>query len=135
MSDKLSSCTERALDTWAAQKREMLLHAESVTGVLGKIRDEREAAGAGEAKRRQRWAEVYRGDGLIVQMIIATLKELPRLTLTFHYVLRRPWRVPIERQAAEIGIAKREYWRQLYVGEACVDAGLQLLANTQKVTE
>lgn len=104
----------------------MLIHIESVVGVLGKIKDEREAAGSGEARRRQRWAEVYRGDGLIVQMILATMRELPRLTLTFHYVLRRPWRVPIERQASELGITKREYWRQLHTAESVVDSGLQI---------
>ena len=120
--------TLAALDTWAAQKRQLFLEVEqSVPSVLGRIKSQRVAAGEGDAKLRQKWPEVYTGEGWLVERVTRTLQELPRLTLTFYYVLSWPWRVPIARQAAEIGITRREYWNELRVAEAAVDSGLQLL--------
>jgi hypothetical protein len=126
--------TVAALDTWAAQKRQLYITIEQPIGsVLGKIKAERSAAGEGDPRLKQKWAEVYTGDGLLVERIVRTLRELPRLTLTYYYVLRWPWRVPIPDQAADLGIPKREYWRQLEVGEAVVDGALQVLQEPKTV--
>jgi hypothetical protein len=126
----LPATTESALQTWAAQKRMVYVRmSEPVASVLGRIRDERVAAGEGAVRIRQRWPEVYTGDGLVVQLIVATMPELPRLALTFHRVLRFPWHVPIAAQVAEIGIPRREYWRQLNAAEHRVDSALSVLST------
>jgi len=135
MNYNVSPCLERALATWAAQKRMVYLTTESqsVASVLGRIKSERVAAGeGGDARSRQRWPEVYSADGFMVELVVRTLKELPRLTLTYHYLLRSPWRVPISAQAADIGIPKREYWRQLDIAETAVDTGLQVMEIGRK---
>lgn len=120
--------TVTALETWAAQKRGCMWNpGQPIPSVLGRIRDERIAAGEGDFRLRQKWPEVYKGDGLLVQVAIATLRELPRLTLTFYYVLQWPWRVRVEDQARELGVPKREYWRELQIGEAAIDAALQVM--------
>jgi hypothetical protein len=124
----LPPSTVAALDTWAAQKRQLFVTQEqALPSVLGRIKNQRVAAGECDARLRQKWPEVYTGEGWLVERVTRTLQELPRLTLTFYYVLRWPWRVPIARQAAEIGITSREYWNELRVAEAAVDTGLQLL--------
>lgn len=125
----ICSTTFAALNTWAAQKRSMYLEVTSIACVLSKIKSERVAAGEGDPGVRQRWPEVYSGDGLVVSRIVRTLREFPCLTLTYHYVLRWPWRVPVSDQAAAIGVTRREYWNHLKVAEAAVETGLQLLAN------
>lgn len=119
-----------ALETWAAQKRMLYIEVEQpVASVLGRIKSERVAAGEGDIRLRQRWPEVYTGDGLLVERVVRTLRELPRLTLTYYYVLRWPWRVPVPDQARDLGLSRSEYWRQLQVAETAVDSGLQLLAD------
>lgn len=125
--------TVAALDTWAAQKRQLYIVVEQPVGsILGKIKAERSAAGEGDPKLRQRWPELYTGDGLLVERIVRTLRELPRLTVTYYYVLRWPWRVPIPDQAADIGIPRRDYWRHLEVAEAVVDGALQVLQDAKR---
>jgi hypothetical protein len=126
----LSCATLAALETWASQKRAIYVgrrDGEPIASVLGRIRDERVAAGEGEAHRRQRWPEVYTGDGLAVQLVVLTLPELPRLVLSFYYVLRHQCRVPIECQATDIGIKKRDYWTWLQIAETATDTGLQVM--------
>lgn len=122
--------TVSALNTWAAQKRSLYLDEEQpLASVLGQLKKDRNAAGA----LRQKWPEVYAGDGLTVELIIRTLTELPRLTVTYYYVLRWPWRVPIADQARDLGIKTRDFWRHLELAEATVDSGLQLLKSTDDV--
>lgn len=122
--------TLSALDTWAAQKRQLYITtSQPLPSILGKIKSQQSAAGEGDARMRQRWPEVYTGDGFLVERAVRTLRELPRITLTFYYVLRWPWRVPIPDQAAEIGITRREYWNELRVAESAVDTGLQLMQD------
>jgi hypothetical protein len=131
---RISPATESALKTWAAQKRSLYLDiSQPIASVLGKIKVERCAAGEGDAKLRQKWPEIYTADGLAVERVVRTLRELPRLTITYHFVLAWPWRVPIGAQAADLGIPRREYWRQLEIAEAAVDTGLQMLQE-QKST-
>ncbi len=123
----LHAPTEAALNTWAAQKRALYLtKSQPVASVLGQIQTERVAAGEGDFRVRQKWPEVYTGDGLIVQRIVATLRELPRLVLTTYWVAKWPWKVPIPQQAEAVGISRRDFWTQLHVAEAVVDSGLQL---------
>lgn len=125
------STTESALETWAAQKRSLYLEiSQPVASMLGRIKSERVAAGEGDMRLRQHWPEVYTGDGLQVEIIVHTLRELPRLTLTFYYVLCWPWQVPIADQAAELGIGKRDFWRYLEVGETVVDSCLQVMQSS-----
>lgn len=131
MSRFIAPPTESALNTWAAQKRTLYVSEEQpIASVLGQLKRDRNAAGAGEARMRQKWPEVYSGDGLTVELIIRTLTELPRLTVTYYYVLRWPWRVPISDQAKDLGIKTRDFWRNLELAEASVDSGLQLLKDT-----
>jgi hypothetical protein len=127
----LSPPTAAALGTWAAQRRSLLplSRDESIACTLGRLKYEKVAAGSGDAVRRQHWPEVYRGDGAVVQAIVVTLTELPRCVLTFYWVLRTPWTVPIKVQAHEIGVAVRAYWDALHVAEAVIDSGLQLTAR------
>lgn len=125
----ISPATTSALNTWAAQKRALLLESTSVPSLLARIKTERVAAGSGGRPTGQHWPEVYTGDGAVVQGIVAELRELPRLTVTFYYVLRWPWRVPINVQAAELGIAKRDYWTQLHTAEAAIETNLRVLAS------
>lgn len=120
--------TEAALNTWAAQKRSLFIETEeSVASVMGKIKAEQSAAGEGDARRRQNWAEVYTGDGAAVERISRTMPEYPRATLTSFWVLRWPWRVPVSEQALALGIEVRDFWRHLQAAEQVVDSGLQLL--------
>jgi len=122
--------TAAAIRTWAAQKRSLYLEEEApVASILGKIRDERTAAGAGEARRRQHWPEVYTGDGIQVERIVRTLAEYPRLTVTSYYLFAWPWRVPVYEQAGMIGVKVREYWMNLHIAESVIDSGLMLLAG------
>jgi hypothetical protein len=125
-----------AIGTWAAQKRELYVgRSESIPSVMGKLKYQQSAAGEGEARRRQRWPEVYTGDGLAVQMIVLVLPELPRITLTFYHVLCWPWQVPVNKQAVEIGIPTREYWRQLELAETAVDTALQVVNTVTRLAE
>jgi len=122
--------TESALNTWAAQKRSLYIDEQQpVASVMGQLRKDRNAAGAGEARLRQKWPEVYTGDGAIVEKICRSITEMPRVTLTYYYVLRWPWRVPIPDQARDLGMSKSAYWRYLEEGEKAVDLGLKLLSN------
>lgn len=124
--------TLAALKTWAAQKRSLYVEEQQpIASVLGQLKRDRNAAGAGEARMRQKWPEVYTGDGLLVERVVRTLREVPRLVLTYNYVLSWPWRVPIRAQAEDIGIPKREYWTQLEIAENAVDSGLQLLQTVR----
>lgn len=116
-----------ALETWAAQKRATFIEEQLLSSVLARIKTERTAAGEPGAVRGQRWAEVYTGDGLRVHLVLPTLRELPRLTLTYYYVLRWPWRVPVPEQVRYLGITKRDYWRFLEAAETAVDTGLQVM--------
>jgi hypothetical protein len=123
-----------AISTWAAQKRALYLSVEQpIQSVLGRIKVERVAAGEGDPRVRQRWDEVYRGDGLLVQMAVSTLPEVPRLTVTFYYVLRWPWRVPVPHQAREIGISRSAFWANLHVAEQAIDTGLQMAQRAPRL--
>lgn len=124
------STTESALETWGAQKRSLYVEVSPVASVFGRLKSQRVAAGEGDMRMRQHWPEVYTGDGRQVEIIVRTLRELPRLTLTFYYVLCWPWQVPIADQAAELGIAKRDFWRYLEVGETVVDSCLQVMQSS-----
>ena len=94
-----------------------------VVGACRSSRSRIALPGEGDPRRRQHWPELYRGDGYLVQQIVTTLAELPRLTLTAYYVLG-PLKIAIAEQAAafELG-STRNYWRCLEVAEACVDVG------------
>ena len=35
--------------------------------------------------------------------------------------------MPVEAQACEIGISRRDYWRELEVGEVAIDSALQIM--------
>ena len=126
---KLNCNTAAALRVWGAQKRALYLtESAPVASVLGKIQSERYAAGEGDPRTRQKWPEVYRGDGLLVQIAIAKLPELPRLCVSFYWVLLpSACHVPVADQAREIGIPKRSFWEQLTIGETAIDVGLQLI--------
>jgi hypothetical protein len=104
-----------------------------LTSVLAKIKTERVAAGEGDPVMRQKWPEVYTGDGAVVQILAQELREVPRMTLTFYYVLRWPWRVPVHDQAREIGLKVREFWRQLEIAEVAVDTGLAVMRRMETV--
>jgi hypothetical protein len=124
----LSPTTEAALITWGAQKRALYRDRDQpIASQLGQIKRDRNAAGAGDARLRQRWAEVYRGDAVAVQRIVLHLRELPRTVVTYHYLLR-PYPVTATELAAALDIKKRDYWRHLELATAAVDSGLQLLA-------
>jgi hypothetical protein len=129
----ISAVTTSALETWASQKRQLYVTREqSIPSLLGKIKAQRYAAGEGDARLRQRWSELYVGDGATVEMISHTMRELPRLTLTYYYVLIWPWRVPVSAQAAELGVRLREYWTALYLAEAVIESGLALAVTFEQ---
>lgn len=120
--------TARALDTWAAQKRLLFASDEGYAprSMIEKLRREREGAGEGR-KLDQRWPEVYRGDGLLVQLVVVELPELPRMALSAYYMLRGPpYHVAVAKQAVSIGITTTEYWGSLRAGETAVETGLRL---------
>ena len=119
--------TERAILTWAAQKRLLFTGAEGYAprSVIDKIRREREGAGEGR-QLKQRWPEVYTGDGLLVQQIVHELTEIPRMVLSAYYLLTGPYHVAVAQQAASIGITTTEYWGSLRAGEVGVETGLRL---------
>lgn len=122
--------TERALLTWAAQKRLMYIGGDGYApaSVIAKIRDERE--GAGEGKRTtQRWAEMYTGDGLAVHRITLTMTDVPRGVMTAYYLLRGDWFIAANKQAAYFGLQTREYWDALGLAEHIVECGLRLLED------
>lgn len=129
----IAPTTVAALDCWAAQKRRLYVQgSEPLPSMFGKLRNERNAASySSGGQLRQSWPEVYTGDGLLVERIIHTLHELPRITVTYYYVLRWPWRVPIPQQAADIGITRRQFWNELRVAEVAVETGLQLIGDIQ----
>jgi len=115
-----------ALEIWAKQKRRLFLADTPLPSIMGKIRDVRVAAFAGDAQRRQKWAEVYWSDGLVIQRILIVMPELPRLTVSFFYTLR-PWHVSVADQVRELGITKHTYWDQLRIAEVCVGVALALM--------
>lgn len=121
--------TARALETWAAQKRQAIIGKDQGYAprcIVDKLRKERE--GAGEAwKPTQVLPDLYRGDGARIQQVVVTLPGLMRLVLTCHYLFRTPWRVPVNEQLEVIGIAKTEYWSELYAGEMGIQSGLLVL--------
>lgn len=130
----IDAATVSALHTWSAQKRALFLtRQESVPSILGKIKTQQSAAGAGDARMRQKWPEVFAGDGLVVEEVIRVLRELPRLTVTYYYVLRSPWRVPVHEQASDLGIRVREFWRQLELAEASVESCLRVIGGRETV--
>jgi len=95
--------------------------------IIGKIARE-SAEGDRYWPTRQHWPEVYRGDGLCVQRIILTLEEIPRMTLSCHYILVGPLRLSTRELADAIGISKSAYWSNLRLAEAVVDSGIKLLS-------
>jgi anti-sigma factor RsiW len=119
--------TARALETWAAQKRLLFTGSEGYAprSVIERMRREREGAGEGR-KLEQRWLEVYRGDGLMVQLVVVELAEIPRMALSAYYMLRGAYHVSVAHQAASIGITTTEYWGWLRAGEIAVETGLKL---------
>lgn len=129
----LHPATERAVLTWAAQKRLVLAGEEGFAprNVLEKIR--REAEGAGEGKKStQRWPEVYWGDGLLVHQVTLELAEIPRLVLTCYYLFRADWMWPITDQAQQIGIPKPDYFEHLGRAETAVETGLRLMRRSPR---
>lgn len=125
----VESTTAAALDTWAAQKRRLLIGREESLGcTLGRLKRERENAGEGSPTLKQRWPEVYTGDGLVVQSIMCTFTELPRLVVSYYYVLKFPWRVPVREQCNDIGISRAEYWRQLDRAELAITTAMAVLS-------
>ena len=122
----VDASTEAAIRTWAHQRRSMIVNIESVPSLLGRLKDQGPAAGE-SGKRRQKWAEVYTGDGLIVQRILVKMHETPRLVLSCHYLLTGPWWASPKEQAKAIGISKTQYWDELDEGEKGVELGLKLL--------
>lgn len=125
--NRVHEATARALETWAAQKRLLFTGSEGYAprSTIEKIRREREGAGEGR-KLEQRWAEVYYGDGLLVQLVVIELPELPRMALGAYYMLRGPYHLPVAKQAPSIGISVTEYWESLRAGETAVETGLRL---------
>lgn len=81
---------------------------------------------------RQRWGEVFTNDGYAVQQIVVRLPEPPRMVLSYHWILKRPWHVPIREQCEDLGISRSEYWRQLDRAELAVSVGLELLDKGTK---
>lgn len=123
--------TEQALRTWADQKRQMYVGLEgwAARSIIGKLKDEGPGAGSGSGCKGQRWLEMYRADGLVVQRIVVTLSELPRLCLSCYYLLCGSWYRKVSDQAEGIGIDRSEYWSYLRIGEESVSSGLRLLEN------
>jgi hypothetical protein len=122
--------TASAIRMWAYQRRAMITGVASIPSLLGRLKDQGPAAGE-SGKRRQTWAEVYTGDGLLVQRILVKMSETPRLVLSCYYLLTGPWWTPAKTQAAEIGISKSQYWTELEKGEETVQTGLQLVSDVQ----
>lgn len=126
----LHPATERAVLTWAAQKRLVLDgggEGYATRSTIEKIRRERDGAGEGGKKGEQHWPEVYWGDGLLVQEVLLELPELPRIVFNCYYLLARDWYMPVDEQARQIGIAKTEYWSYLGNAETGMETGLKLL--------
>jgi hypothetical protein len=125
---QIHAATARALETWAAQKRLILGGKEGFAprSIIDKIRRERDGAGQGR-RGEQRWPEVYRGDGLLVQQVVTELGELPRMVVTCYYLFTGPWYVRVDEQAEAIGTSKTEYFVHLKVAEASIETGLKLL--------
>jgi hypothetical protein len=122
--------TESAIRTWAYQRRSIITGVSSVPSLLGRLKDQGPAAGE-TGKRRQRWAEVYTGDGLLVQRILVRMSETPRLVLSCYYLLTGPWFTPAKVQASEIGISRTQYWGELEKGEEAVQTGLRLVEDVR----
>jgi hypothetical protein len=129
------AATTRALQTWAAQKRSVFVGLEGYRpySIITQIGRERCAADK-DWLRRQRWPEVYHGDGEIVQRVVSTLQDVPRMTLTCYYTLAGPWSMSVRAQATAIGITTTAYWINLRIAEAVVDSGIKLLASLPGAT-
>jgi len=127
----IDAAVESALERWASQKRQMYVGAGNWAprSILGKLMDEGPGAASVTDRRSQRWGEMYRGDGLIVQRIVVTLSYLPRMTLTAYYLFRGPWHQPVKAQCHALGITRAQFWPGLHAGEEAVSVGLQLLAT------
>jgi len=113
---------EAAIETWAAQWMFMTRGVQSIPSLLGRLKDQGPAAGE-SGKRGQRWAEVYTGDGLIVQRIFQEMRELPRLAVQTYYL--RIGRVT--HRIKWLGITKDRYFDELDKGEEIIENGIKVL--------
>lgn len=120
---------------WGRQKRRVWYGGERYEGggwhvdgwaqsFLGRVQDERVAAGSGSIADRQQWPEVYRGEGLEVQRAVIGMPELPVLVIHLHYVFDPEFGLSVKVKAANLSMPVRDYWRTLNDGEAWVWARL-----------
>jgi hypothetical protein len=126
----IHAATDRALKTWAAQKRSMFVGIDGFTprSIIARIVREESGTNRG-GPHRQHWREVYQGDGALVQQIILTLEEVPRMTVTCRYLFVGPWLLSAGVQAEWIGIGRGDYWANLRLALAAVDSGIKLLSS------
>lgn len=75
--------------------------------LLGKLREERD--GATQGRMSQHFAEVYRGDGLLIWLAMESMPLREREVLYARYLSRDLVRT----QADELGISVAQYWSRL----------------------
>ena len=124
---------EHALKVWAAQKRRIWLGRSagqevdgwSLQSVLARIKDERE--GAGHSRPGQKFAEVFTGDGLLVQRLQADLSEEPRAVLNVHYIFVGDQNISLRERVEALGISRALYWNRLASAREAISLGLRVL--------
>jgi hypothetical protein len=127
-----------SLTTWGRQKRRAWfggygyrdvhgrarqhVDGHASTNLLARIQSERDGAGQGNMAR-QRWAEVYTGSGLQVQLALFGLPERPWFVLHLQYVLGDL--AAVGERIALLGSSRTKYFHALSCGQTWVHARLE----------
>lgn len=90
---------------------------------MGALMEDRE--GAGQGCVRQRWEEVYWGDGLEVLKALPGLPETPNDALHVRYVWNPECGLVARQKAALIGLKERAYWEAVGRAEYWIWARLE----------
>ncbi len=132
-----------ACKRWGSQKRRMWqgkeryatqgkndLHVDGYAeSFMGRIQDERVAAGQPGAAR-QRWVEVFWGEGLDVQRAIVGMPSTPFDVLHLKYVWDPDFGLSWAARARVLGMKERAFWEALGRAEFWVYAKLDPTVNT-----
>jgi hypothetical protein len=101
---------------------------------LGRILEEKVSAGqAGPA--RQKWAEVYWGEGLDVARVIPGLPEMPYAVLHLHYVFDPDFGLTVSRKARLLSIDRTTYGEHLARAEFWIWGRLEPTVQDTQLTE
>jgi hypothetical protein len=86
----VDASVDAALTHWGEQHRRIYTSDPPLRSIAGKLKDlGPRGAGSRPDRPQQSWPEVYRGDGLAVQRVLANVSELPRAAVWAYYVVLR----------------------------------------------